>query len=462
VTNPRAERFSVDGDRNMLPLVIQVEQVDGNVRRYAFAESPVSIGRSPFANLQLSEPFISRWEGTVRFDDREITYFSLRATNSTYLNGKSIDAHEEDIPLGVESVLTLGDLKLRFAREPVPESDLRRKGKHNPMRDDAAVAGKTMYLDRADVWAAAPPAQKKLSGKQPRVLQPRAAPPRLDAETPPAPLGPAASSALRRTYRQARAAYLREVRAELRNVPDNARGPWLQSLQREEPSLFSEPDLHAECVRVGVAPPLEIPELQTWLREISRDVLPANVHFDSRLALTRVLVMVEALVQSLAEVHDAQESVRQRWLGQSPRRSVLQSDKGNLVLAYLLNPQADWSERLQELEETIRDVVTHELALFKAMLEGARALLDAVSPEAIVEAEAAESKDMETELTGGFWSRLFGGGDHNNEARLWQRLLTTYAELRDGDRFERVFLGRGFARSYLAAMGQRDKRSSSN
>ena len=45
----------------MLPLVITVTQADGGTRRYAFADSPVSIGRNPFAELQLIEPFISRW-----------------------------------------------------------------------------------------------------------------------------------------------------------------------------------------------------------------------------------------------------------------------------------------------------------------------------------------------------------------------------------------------------------------
>ena len=40
----------------MLPLVITVEQADGGTRRYAFADSPVSIGRNPFAELQLIEP----------------------------------------------------------------------------------------------------------------------------------------------------------------------------------------------------------------------------------------------------------------------------------------------------------------------------------------------------------------------------------------------------------------------
>src|SRR5690606_37765309 len=116
----------------MLPLVITVDRVDGGTRRYAFADSPVSIGRSPFTELQLSEPFISRWEGTLRFDADEITYFSLGSTNATYVNGDPLVQCEDDVPLSVDSVLTLGDLKLRFSREPVPESDLRRKGKPRP------------------------------------------------------------------------------------------------------------------------------------------------------------------------------------------------------------------------------------------------------------------------------------------------------------------------------------------
>src|SRR5690606_7307649 len=65
------------GGQGMLPLVITVTQADGGTRRYAFADSPVSIGRNPFAELQLIEPFISRWEGTLRFDATEITFFNL-------------------------------------------------------------------------------------------------------------------------------------------------------------------------------------------------------------------------------------------------------------------------------------------------------------------------------------------------------------------------------------------------
>jgi hypothetical protein len=260
---------------------------------------------------------------------------------------------------------------------------------------------------------------------------------------------PTSVTALTSSYREARARLIVAVRAKLAALPETERARWLAALQNEDPSLASDPDLQHERERLGLAPALEIPELRAWLQAIGRDVLPENLHFDSRETLTRILGLLEALVQSLAEIHDAQDSVRRRWLGQSGRRSVLQSDKGNLVLAYLLNPQADWNDRLRELEQSIRDVVTHELALFKATLEGARTLVEALSPQAITQAESVASEQEEAQT---FWSRVLR--KNSLEARLWQRLGQTHAELQDGNRYERVFLGRLFARSYLAAMGK--------
>jgi hypothetical protein len=37
---------------------------------------------------------------------------------------------------------------------------------------------------------------------------------------------------------------------------------------------------------------------------------------------------------------------------------------------------------------------------------------------------------------------------------LWRRFLGLYDELTEGAHYERVFLGRVFSRSYLAAMGR--------
>lgn len=480
----------------MLPLVITVERVDGGTRRYAFADSPVSIGRSPFAELQLSEPFISRWEGTLRFDAEEITYFSLGSTNITYLNGKSLAPCDDDIPLRVDSLLTLGDLKLRFSREPVAECDLRRRGKRRPTRDDTETGMKTVYLDAADAWVMRPvpaavstntstppsaaaamslsattmllceqlhdathvrrsvraPQHGATAKENPHALS--AAPTSFDADGSSAESG-SGFAALRTAYREARAALLVEARAQLAGLPEAERANFLTMLIRREPSLASDPDLQLELQQASLVPPSEIPELRAWLRAISSEIFPEELPFDTQRTLTRVLGLLEALIQSLAEIHDAQESVRRRWLGRNARRSILQSDKGNLVLAYLLNPQADWNERLSELEQSVRDVVTHELALFRATLEGARALVNTLSPDAIASRVAADGGSaLRAEREPGFWTRLLC-----KDARaigLWQRFLAMYTELTDGARYERIFLGRVFSRSYLAAMGHPD------
>ena len=444
----------------MLPLVITIKQVGGGTRRYAFAESPISIGRSPFAELQLLEPFISRWEGTLRFDADEITYFRLGSTNATLVNGELLARFEDDVPLAVDSVLTLGELELRFSREPVPEADLRRKGKRRPTREDTATGLKTQYLE-AGAWAKGRPA--------PAVGTPAAGTPA--ART---PVAASTAIAMPREGRPqpshaaavARAAAIAPLSCIVLSgapLPPRTCEPTLLELgtgaeapapQRSAAASASDPDLQLARPPAGVRAPSDIPDLRAWLSAVSPDIFPPGAPIDDQLALSRVLGLLEVLVQSLAEIHDAQESVRRRWLGRSPRRSILQSDDGNTVLAYLLNPQADWNERLRELEEWVRDVVTHELALFRATLEGARTLVNALSPAEIAANADAGGDAAGAEPAPGFWTRLLckDAGDIAH----WRRFRAKHAELTDGARYERVFLGRVFSRSYLAAMGRPD------
>jgi predicted component of type VI protein secretion system len=522
----------------MLPLVITVAQADGGVRRYAFADSPVSIGRNPFAELQLTEPYISRWEGTLRFDATEITFFNLGSTNATYVDGKRLTQFEDDIPLGVDSVLTLGELELRFSREPVPESDLWCKGKRRPTRENTATGLATQYLDAA-AWAKLVPARaagapkakpdSPLGGSLPGgggpvatgapalgsgangapfavVASKRAATiapqscialsdealarrrqlmsgptlveldgvaelPALERARPstPAAVGSNGSAAaarsindaavaaasfakLRDDYHSARTALIADIRAQHAALPETQRAEFLAWLIRREPALASDLDMQLELERAGVRPPIDIPELRSWMHAIDSEIAPEGMPFDSQRALTRVLSLVEVLIQSLAEIHDAQESVRRRWLGRSARRSVLQSDDGHAVLAYLLNPRADWNDRLRELEQSVRDVVTHELALFRATLDGARSLMNTLSPETIASSATADDEAAGDAPAAGFWTRLLckDAGDIG----LWRRFLGLYDELTDGAHYERVFLGRVFSRSYLAAMGR--------
>jgi hypothetical protein len=620
----------------MLPLVVTVESPNGQTRRYAFADSPVRVGRSPFAELQLTEAFISRWEGTLRFDETEVSYFHVSQTNPTYVDGRLAGVHEE-VAITPTTVLTLGELKLRFIREAVRDEDLRRKGKRRPIKADDEAVAKTVWLDagkqigsispvqdapaasqypdagalrsepsypgasnsgypQPQAYPAAPPARAELtlgkselppSGRNeaypppPRVelpsgrpelppsvrheayppprpepqqpsgypqqapsMRPAATPmstpaggsaaakpgaggvsiarevrvlgapkpivtpahgsasvrpeaPRASARPgvseqvqqiarPPAGFVPAASErpappqqpaeqvgssserpvqpraaahdieGLHNEYRAAWRGLNQAFARALERAPEGQRAELADQFQRRYPQAAQEADFRAllKQYRIEVKKS-EVAELGEWLRSITQGVLPPTFRLDSGLTLERVLSLLEMLTQSFAEINDAQDNIRKHWLGRAPRSSVLRSDNGRVILAYLLNPKADWGDRLGELESAISDVIMHELSLFKATLEGARSLLEALSPATLAKAEGIDLASLEDGGGGGgFLGRLLPRD--SPEARLWRKFSETYEGLMDGERYQRTFLGRTFARTYLAAMGQRD------
>jgi hypothetical protein len=259
--------------------------------------------------------------------------------------------------------------------------------------------------------------------------------------------------ALHGQYRAHWDALLRELTHTLERAPAAERPALADQLQRRFPQITLEPDFRALLKRLGLdARRADLPEIGEWLSTVAEGILPANLRLDTGLTLERILGLIEMLTESFAEVNDAQDSVRKRWLGRAPRGSVLQSDNGRVILAYLLNPKADWSERVQEVEDALSNVVMHELALFKATLEGARALLETLSPAAIAQGAQIDLSEVEESSEPGFWQRLKSRDDPRT--LLWTKFVETYESLKDGARYQRVFMGRPFARTYLMAMGQ--------
>lgn len=520
----------------MLPLVVTVESTTGQKRRFAFADSPVRIGRSPLAELQLEEAFVSRWQGTVRFNDREVTYCNVSSSNSTFVGDQEVAAHD-DLVVG-DAPLRLGSLTLRFSREPVPEADLRRKGKSRPVQNGNNVAAKTVSVKslflrppgapatslapQTRAVFSAPPLQAPLTDPaaksplgvilvRPVVVGSQA--PATGSDHPEAhvPAMTADSSSLNKASRRTDsvppyedrplsvapktrsslsppteedldsshpkqttattpkngtldllAAHHREAWSQLfsalgtalEQAPAESRAAIADDLQRRYPQIVREPEFRDLLKNYGLEPrKIDIPEISGWLREIAEGVLPAKFHLDTGLTLQRVLALTEVLSQSFAEINDAQQSVRSRWLGRAHRTSVIKSDDGHVVLAYLLNPKGEWETRLAELEEAAREAVVHEFALFKATLGGARELLESISPETIAEAEGIDLEEVshENNEAPGLWGRIISKKDP--EQRLWRRFVSTYENLVEGDRFQRAFMGRAFARTYLAAMG---------
>ncbi len=124
---------------------------------FAFAESPIRVGRSPLNHMLLEEHYISRIEGVVRFDAREVTYFNVGRTNITLLNGNPVPTDSE-VTLDEGSELMIGKLQLRFSREAVDDAKIiRRAARLSGPDEGQEELSKTAFLDNP--WSAGPAAQ---------------------------------------------------------------------------------------------------------------------------------------------------------------------------------------------------------------------------------------------------------------------------------------------------------------
>ena len=116
-----------------------------------------------------------------------------------------------------------------------------------------------------------------------------------------------------------------------------------------------------------------------------------------------------------------------------------------LALAYLLNPSSEGASKVEELARSMADFALHQVALVSAVVEGARGVLQELSPDAIDPKGKAKPKKR------GLLSGLFS----NDGQAHWQRYRSLFSEMLDEDRFTRKLFARPFARKYYAIMGGR-------
>jgi hypothetical protein len=96
------------------PLIVRVEDTaDRSTVEYAFAHSPVRIGRSARNDLALRHGFVSASHGLVEFDGELRRYTDLGSTNGSVLDGEPL-APRVAAPLGPGAEVLIGSLRLTF------------------------------------------------------------------------------------------------------------------------------------------------------------------------------------------------------------------------------------------------------------------------------------------------------------------------------------------------------------
>ena len=455
----------------MLPLVVTVTGPEPTQERtFAFEVSPIFVGRGEYNELQLLEPWIARTEGVLEFSDDNIVYARQSMRNRVVADGCEVASPGA---VSIRNELIIGALRISFDRRAHPAIS-----SPEPVVTDArVVVAPTQALDissltsdrlQGDIKVASPedtshrgstsrPADMRES--RPNAGDRRSPPAVLPELSPREPAKPPEPSHQARDVDGLHAAYRKhwgqlyaELARKLEACPAQDRGALSRDLQRRYPQLAREPEFRALLDRHGLKPrrPAD-PLLEAWLKEMGQ-ALPLGMKLESGFEMDRLVAIIEAYTNAFVDLNEAQQEVRKRTLGRLPHNSILRSaDDPKVVLGYLLDPTATWEARFAELRNAVRAMVRHDWALMQATLEGARELLQSLSPEQLAEREGIELPRLDEKEAKGFWPSR---SPRSPFERLWRRFSEEYAALVQGDHYQRRFLGTRFARRYTRAMGQ--------
>jgi predicted component of type VI protein secretion system len=476
----------------MLPLVIQIERTQERLAdTCAFANSPVRIGRNALSDLQLDESFVSQWHGVIRFDEEHTTYLDLGSTNPTLIDGKPVQRNVE-IQVTDKTDIRIGSLRLHLLRVPA-DPDLfgaRRKtsfaratgvGSATSFNSGAA----TMYLGNSPVLAAhksllEEPPKAPASAPPPKTTSTR---PAANPSTTPRSAGAASTSsgstglsatgvvarergsaempiydgaargsveALYADYAHARAQLIAALGQQLQAAAPAEREALCAELFQRYAELAHEPALRSVLGKLGIETwRTGVPDTSDWLRRLTGGLFPPPgqpTGINPALALERIGEVLEVFSSAFIELRTAHTQFCEEMALDKPADDSLLhgTHDPRAVLAYLLNPDTTHSNKITELARAMADFAVHPVALVSAAVEGAREVLQALSPATLA--------GRGNERPGAsFIGKLLGA----DQRELWTRYVTVFDETLDADRFTRKLFGRGFARKYYAITGGR-------
>ena len=470
----------------MLPLVIQIERTDEHTAdTCAFAQSPVRLGRNALNDLELDESFVSQWHGVIRFDDKQTLYLDLGSTNPTLIDGQPIKRNVE-VAITEQTDLRIGTLRLHLLRVPAPAElygARRRTAFARTGGADLGSVASTMYLGdvtppplygsgRAAAAAAAssvaaatsgvtPQLADVLAASQARSLTPASISVPVSGPPPPTPsnrpsFGPRPGDhtidpTLHGSYQQYRASWqvmFGHLKWQLEQAEGAERAALFDQIVHDFPEISRESELRELTAKLGMSPlRTGVPEMEDWLKRLTDGLFPpAGVPINVALAMERIGEVLEVFSTAFVELRKAHgQFCEEMALEKPPEDSLLQTtDNPRALLAYLLNPGKEGSIKVTELSRALADFAVHQVALVSAVVQGARDMLEELSPEAMTSGKSAPPPP-------GFFGKLFG----SDKAPLWQRYASRFAEVIDEDRFTRKLFGRGFARKYYAITGGR-------
>ena len=428
-----------------LPLVVRVHDTRTNTKKtQAFHHSPVRVGRNKLNELVLENAFVSQWHAVIRFDDARTVFVDLGSTNGTMIGTKRV-AKNTEIELTENVELILGELRVRAIRAAVPDEVA------NSLRTSsfqinapqtyvgAAPNARTLMLDgqdgQTDVSNALSPSEltwfAEVSGR----------------------LTPFAEASAK-----ANKALLQHVEYYLSHAPADSQTRVLIALVERFKDLTKTPGFLEMLGRLKIDPTVigEV-DITTWLnRLIYADKKGSVLAVDRARLLERVGAVLEAFGSSYVDLRGGYQQFTSEIAVRSAQASsgLSKANDARKVLGYLLAPETDATDRIDELTRSFADMAIHQVAVLSGVIEGTRSLLLAVSPQQAFGVGPQEQVPTPSGFGAIFQAPKLSGA--------WKKFVTAHVGMLENDRFTREVFGKSFARAYYAVTGNQVQDSAAN
>ncbi len=442
----------------MLALLVRVDNLQDNTSQsLVFGKTPVRIGRNALNDLPLKFPFVSQWHAVVAFDQNAAAYYDLGSTNGTTVGGQRLAANQAVGIPGPEYEFRIGALRLTFQRANVPESAItggpngnaeqtsvaaglmrntqQRASGHPSLEGDVAS---TMMFDAASIMAA------------------HGGAPQAGPTARPAMMGAGRNQILGlRNHVHAHRHAWNELQQALMGVLSQlppAQVPAAIALFAETyPEVAHEPQFKAFAQQQNVPLPGEASggAAAQLVQQLAQYLVPNRPAPQSPQEmegfLVRALAALEVFGTAYVSLRRSQDEFGVEMVGSSRRSAdpspVEDPQDPKALLAYLLDWTGDGDARMQQLRGQYAEIMTHQVALLGAVMEGVRKLLQVrLAPAGIV---------RHVEGEGG----AFNFGPFK-AAAAWKRYLALHDELTEDKEITSAIFGRDFARAYSAALGE--------
>ncbi|MEM7137474.1 MAG: FHA domain-containing protein [Myxococcota bacterium] len=435
-----------------------------------FPTAPVRVGRNSLNDLALDYGFVSQWHGVLKFDRSEIIYVDLGSTNGTMLDGVRVQDRTPVRVAGPNSTLSIGALEFRVQWTDGDEGGSVQKPRIKTQFATSlpSIAYDGMTGERVPAPPSAPSSSSAPAVGPSEVLPSPAADP---AATPP-PAGSQSGAldapleAVKRVranydaYRRGWAQCLSALRQTIEESPPALREMTAFFMASELPQLTKEPEFAAMLAELGVdARMAGCFDIEEWLQRLTHDAKISSAKKTSpAVAMEHVGAVMEVFADSFLELRKGYDQFgREMGLQVNYDQSALdRAEALDEVIGHLMDPDADQTQRLNDLRRAFAGFALHQVALLGAAVEGARELLEGFAPGAIhsdlTNQSSSGSIVPRSQAVLSMLSKVWPIAP----IMSWAKYQKRYQSVTEEDRFTRQLFGRKFIRAYLALMGSQD------